>query len=84
MIPDLLECTSVRTELFCALVTAFSPGRFDFTKINDNEKTFVNDPISPQLFSAYLLKKKAHYTGFLLRLQLKNFSFNGVSIAWWS
>ena len=32
MIPDLLDCTSVWTELFCALVAAFSRDRFGSTK----------------------------------------------------
>jgi len=34
---------------------------------NDNKKTFVNDPVLPQLFSAYLLKKK----GTLYRLPVE-------------
>ena len=32
----------------------------------------------------HMHKKKAHYTGFLLRLQLKIFSFTGVNIVWWA
>ena len=42
---------------------------------NDNEKTFVNDPVSPQLFSAYLLKKKGTLYQFPVETAVEEFQF---------
>ena len=48
----------------------------DLALQNDNEKTFVNDHVSPRVFSAYLFKKKSTLYRLPVETAVEEFQFH--------